>query len=194
MKGTKRPYFGADPSPYGGVATSNPWGVTPPGCAPACQPTVIGNAGVPGCGTGTLPGSECGLKILFRNSGSVAAATAASFEALAGRGGAFKPRAIYMVGIATADPAVNVRFSIDNITVGGMPQLISFDGVTTAVNRGISDFFNLQCMPQPVDWQVIGSSAGQGIQFTVTNLDPNDAATLYVSLWGDAADTALIGT
>lgn len=196
MRGiAKRPYFGAEAgsTQYGQTSTTNPWGCPPPNCAPACSPTVIGNAGVPGCGTGTLPGAECHLKILFRNSGSVAAATSAQFEALAGRAGAFKPRAVYMVGIAVSDPAVNVRFTIDNITVMGMPQLVSFDGVTIATNRGLTDFFNLQCMPQPVDWAVFGASAGQGIQFTVTNLDPNDAAVLYICIWGDAADASLIG-
>lgn len=189
----RRPHFGAATDPYGSTQGLNPYGVTPPGCAPACQPTVLGNAGLPGCGTGTLPGSECHLKIVFRNSGSVAAATSIQFEVLAGRAGAFKPRSVYMVGISSVDPATNVRFSIDNITVMGAPQLVSFDGATVLTNRGLTDFFNLQCMPQPVDWAVFGSSAGQGLQFSVTNLDPNDAATLYVCVWGDAADTTLIG-
>lgn len=190
---SRRPHFGAATDAYGSTQGLNPWGVTPPGCAPACQPTVLGNAGLPGCGTGTLPGSECHLKIVFRNSGSVAALTSVQFEVLAGRAGAFKPRSVYMVGISADDPATNVRFSIDNITVMGAPQLVSFDGATITTNRGLTDFFNLQCMPQPVDWAVFGSSAGQGLQFSVTNLDPNDAAVLYVSVWGDAADTTLIG-
>lgn len=190
----RRPAFGADGLPYGVTAAQNsPWGCPPPDCAPACNPTVLGNAGIPGCGTGTLPGAECHLKIVFRNSGVVPAAGTASFEVLAGRAGAFKPRAVYMVGISNVDPATNVRFTINNILVMGIPQLVSYDGATVLTNRGLTDFFNLQCMPQPVDWAVFGSSAGQGLQFDVTNLDANDAAVLYVAIWGDAADTSLIG-
>lgn len=189
---TQRPRFGAAGDQYGQAYGSSTYSA--PDCAPACAPTVLGNAGVPGCGTGTLPGTECKLKVLFRRSDtSVAAVTNATVEALAGRAGAFKPRSVYMIGIGEADPSVNARFEILNVTVMGNPQLVNFDGVTVAGNRGITDFFNLQCMPQPVDWQVFGASAGQGLQITVRNPDAALAAFFYLAVWGDAADTSLIG-
>lgn len=162
-------------------------------CAPACAPSVIGNAGTPGCGTGTMPGTECGLRVLFRRSNLVPALTAGSLEALAGRSGAFKPRSAYMVGIANDDPSTNARFEIANITVMGEPQLINFDGVTNVNNRGLTDFYNLQCMPQPVDWAVFGSSPGQGLSIEVVNPDPVQGAILYVAIWGDAASSDLLG-
>lgn len=192
MQRLTRPRFGASGDQYGQAYGTQSYSA--PDCAPACAPTVLGNAGIPGCGTGTLPGTECKLKVLFRRSDtSVAAVTNATVEALAGRAGAFKPRAVYMIGIGEVDPSVNGRFEILNVTVMGNPQLVNFDGVTVAGNRGITDFFNLQCMPQPVDWQVFGASAGQGLQITVRNPDPALAMFFYLSVWGDAADTSLIG-
>lgn len=187
----RRPQVGAAGG-YGDTQAQSWPGFSAPGCAPACEPTVVGNAGVPGCGTGTIPGTECSLKLLFRNSGTVAAAATIEIEALAGRGGAFKPRAVYMVGIGDADSSVNVRFEILNVTVLGNPQLISYDGLTVLTNRGLSDFFNLQCAPQPVDWAVIGASPGQGLNITVANIGQVDAR-LYVAVWGDAAEQDLIG-
>lgn len=188
----RRPQFGATGDMYGSAYGSSTYSA--PDCAPACAPTVIGNAGIPGCGTGTLPGTECKLKLLFRRSDTaVAAGATATVEALAGRAGAFKPRAVYMIGIGDDDPSVNARFEILNVTVMGTPQLINYDGTTVAANRGITDFFNLQCMPQPVDWQVFGSSAGQGLQIAIRNPDAALDAIFYLAVWGDAADTSLIG-
>lgn len=167
---------------FGGCATGGPY-----------KPSVIGNAGLPGCGTATSPGQECGLRVLFVKSASIAASAAATVEVLAGRGGAYKPRAAYMVGVSTADPSVNARVEITNITVMGDPQLINFNGVTDATQRGVTDFYNLQCMPQPVDWAVFGSSVGQGLTFSLLNPDAAVAAFLYIAIWGDAADVSLIG-
>ncbi len=162
-------------------------------CNQSGIPSVIGNAGSPGCGTSSMPGSECGLRVLFVKSASIAASASATVEVLAGRGGAFKPRAVYMVGTSTADPSVNARLEIANITVMGDPQLINFNGATDATQRGITDFYNLQCMPQPVDWAVFGSSAGQGLTFTLVNPDADTAVYLYVAIWGDAATTDMVG-
>lgn len=188
----RKPQFGAEGDQYGQAFGST--GYSAPGCMPACAPSVLGNAGVPGCGTGTLPGTECRLKVLFKKSdAAITAGSSATIEALAGRAGAFKPRSVYMIGIGDADPSVNARLEILNVTVMGNPQLVNFDGVTVAGNRGITDFFNLQCMPQPVDWQVFGASAGQGLQITVRNPDPALAVQFYIAIWGDAADTSLIG-
>ena len=202
MRHVQRPRVGATAGLYGQATGYTGYG-TPSSvydaagnlipCAPACAPAVIGNAGTPGCGTGTMPGSECGLRVLFRRSDSIAATATGTLEALAGRGGAFKPRAAYMVGIADDDPSVNARFEIANITVMGDPQLINFDGVTNANNRGLTDFYNLQCMPQPVDWAVFGSSQGQGLTIQVVNPDPAQDAILYVAIWGDAASSDLLG-
>lgn len=189
----RRPQVGASLS-YGGTTAYTGYGVPGADCAPACQPAVIGNAGAPGCGTGTMPGGECGLRVLFRKSDVIAASASATLEALAGRGGAFKPRACYMIGVADDDPSVNARLEIANITVMGDPQLINFDGVTNANNRGITDFYNLQCMPQPVDWAVFGSSQGQGLSIQVVNPDAAQDVFLYVAIWGDAASTDLLGT
>lgn len=189
---SRRPQVGAA-GQYGQAQTSGfPYFPSTQDCAQACEPTVVGNAGVPGCGTGTIPGTECSLKILFRNSGVVAAGANVDIEALAGRGGAFKPRAVYMVGTGSDDSAVNVRFEIANVTVLGDPQLINFDGVAQPANRGLSDFFNLQCAPQPVDWATIGSSPGQGLVVTAINTGAVDAI-LYIAIWGDGASTGLIG-
>lgn len=189
---SRRPQVGAA-GQYGAAQTSGfPYFPATQDCAQACEPTVVGNAGVPGCGTGTIPGTECSLKILFRNSETVAAGATADVEALAGRGGAFKPRAVYMVGIGAEDSALNVRFEILNITVLGNPQLITFDGATNAANRGITDFFNLQCAPQPVDWATIGSSQGQGLLVSIRNTGTVDAI-LYIAIWGDGASTGLVG-
>lgn len=189
----RRKVGAAGPS-YGSTVGYTGYGVGAADCAPACAPGVIGNAGSPGCGTGTMPGSECGLRVLFKKSGSIAASANASLEILAGRGGAFKPRAAYMVGVATDDPSVNARLEIDNITVMGDPQLINFNGVGDETQRGITDFYNLQCMPQPVDWAVFGSSSGQGLIVDVTNPDDAQAAYLYIAIWGDAASSDLLGT
>jgi hypothetical protein len=183
-------HYGQDSTGYGGTQSSWPGS----GCNPSITPSVIGNAGLPGCGTQSLPGTECQLKLVFRNSGStgIAAGATADVEVLAGRGGAFKPRAVYMVGIGEADSSINVRFEILNVTVMGNPQLISYNGVGTYEERGITDFFNLQCMPQPVDWTVFGSSQGQGLAITVRNLG-SVAARFYIAVWGDAADCGLVG-
>lgn len=201
IRNVRRPQVGAAPGYYGTVAGYSGYGTpqqtydaagNPIPCAPACAPSVIGNAGAPGCGTGTAPGQECGLRVLFRRSAVIAAGASGSLEALAGRSGAFKPRSAYMVGIADDDPSVNARFEIANITVMGTPQLINFDGVTNVNNRGLTDFYNLQCMPQPVDWDVFGSSQGQGLQIEVVNPDPAQDAILYVAIWGDAASADLL--
>jgi hypothetical protein len=190
----RRPHVGAQGQGYGSTSTSGfPFNMPQQDCVQACEPTVVGNAGMMGCGTGTIPGTECSLKILFRNSGAVPAGTQVDIEALAGRGGAFKPRAVYMIGVATGDTATNVRFEILNITVLGDPQLINFDGASQPLNRGITDFFNLQCAPQPVDWATIGASQGQGLVITVVNTSADEEARLYVALWGDGASTSLIG-
>jgi len=179
-------------SGYGTADAYDGFGSASAGCAPACAPAVIGNAGLPGCGTGTIPGTECSLKLLFRRSDAIAAAASADIEALAGRAGAFKPRAVYMVGVGRDDNAINVRFEITNVTVMGQPQLVNFDGATTTANRGITDFFNLQCMPQPVDWMVFGTSAGQGLTVSVINA-ATVSGILYIAIWGDGATTDLIG-
>ena len=178
---------------YGSTVGYTGYGVGATDCAPGCAPGVIGNAGTPGCGTGTMPGSECGLRVLFRKSALIPVSTAASVEILAGRSGAFKPRAVYMVGVATDDPSVNARTEIANVTVMGEPQLINFNGVTDVTQRGISDFYNLQCMPQPVDWAVFGSSAGQGLILDIFNPDAAQTAYLYIAIWGDAATSDLLG-
>lgn len=188
----RRTHYGQAGTPYGGTSSTGGYGGT--ACATSMAP-VIGNAGVPGCGTGTLPGTECALKVVFRNSGEagIAGETAAEVEVLAGRGGAFKPRSVYMVGIGAEDPSINVRFEILNVSVLGQPQLINYNGLSTYAERGLTDFFNLQCMPQPVDWQVFGSSVGQGLTVSVFNLEPELAARFYIAIWGDAADCSLIG-
>lgn len=179
---------------YGSTSGYSGYGAGAADCAPACAPGVIGNAGTPGCGTGTLPGSECGLRVLFRRSAPIAASATANIEILAGRGGAYKPRMIYMVGTAVADPSVNARLEIANVTVMGDPQNINFNGVTDATQRGITDFYNLQYMPMPVDWAVFGSSTGQGLVIDVVNPDADTAVFLYVAIWGDAASSDLLGT
>jgi len=184
-------HYGASSTGYGGVVGS---GYGDPSCPSACpSPQVLGNANIPGCGTQTLPGTECQLKVVFKNSGTVAAVTTADVEVLAGRAGAVKPRATYMVGIGVDDPSVNVRFQILDVTVMGNPQLVSYQGSTVATDRGLTDFFNLQCMPQPVDWAVFGASAGQGLVITVRNLEPVISAVFYIAIWGDAASCDLIG-
>ena len=48
-------------------------------------------------------------------------------------------------------------------------------------------------MPQPVDWAVFGSSAGQGLTFSLLNPDAAVAAFLYISIWGDAATVDMVG-
>jgi hypothetical protein len=185
-------HFGQAGDPYGSTSSTGGYGGGV--CATSVAP-VVGNAGVPGCGTGTLPGTECALKIVFRNSGEEGTPgdQNADVEVLAGRGGAFKPRAVYMVGIGAVDPSINVRFEILNVTVMGQPQLINYNGLGAWEERGLTDFFNLQCMPQPVDWQVFGSSIGQGLVISIHNLEPELAARFYIAVWGDAADCALIG-
>jgi hypothetical protein len=192
----KRRQVGATGGQYGSTVGYTGYGVGAADCAPGCAPSVIGSAGTPGCGTGTMPGSECGLRVLFRRSASIAVGPAgtANIEILAGRGGAFKPRAVYMVGTATDDPSVNARLEIANVTVMGEPQLINYNGLTDVTQRGITDFYNLQCMPQPVDWAVFGSSQGQGLIIDVVNPDTAQTAYLYIALWGDAASSDLIGT
>lgn len=183
--------YGQEGTPYGGTASTG--GMFPGACSTSVVP-VIGNAGLPGCGTGSLPGTECHLKVVFRNSGEEGTAAGASqeVEVLAGRGGAFKPRSVYMVGIGVDDPSLNVRFEILNITIMGLPQLINYNGAGVYEERGLTDFFNLQCMPQPVDWQVFGSSQGQGLAVAVRNLEAF-AARFYIAIWGDAADCSLVG-
>jgi len=189
----RRPQVGAGGLPYGTSQGFGSYNSADPGCATACSPAVVGNAGLPGCGTGTIPGTECSLKLLFKRSDdAIAAATNAEVEALAGRAGAFKPRAVYMIGTGSDDTSVNVRFEILNVTVMGNPQLVNYDGTTVAGNRGITDFFNLQCMPQPVDWAVFGASAGQGLNVTVRNVGAV-AALFYLAVWGDGASTSMIG-
>lgn|SRR5574338_317981 len=178
---------------YGGVVGGGFYGGDP-SCPSACPaPSVIGNAGLPGCGTSRLPGTECCLKVVFKNSESVDPLGTASVEVLAGRAGAFKPCAVYMVGIGADDPSVNVRFQILDVTVMGNPQLVSYQGTTVASDRGLTDFFNLQCMPQPVDWAVFGASAGQGLIVSVRNLEPEIDAVFYIAVWGDGATCDLIG-
>lgn len=185
--------YGASSTSYGGVTGTGWDGVPTPGCATPCAPSVVGNAGTPGCGTATLPGTECHLKVVFKNSGTVEAEATATVEVLAGRSGAFKPRAVYMVGIGAEDPSINARFQILDVTVMGNPQLVSYQGTTVATDRGLTDFFNLQCAPQPVDWAVFGASAGQGLNIVVRNPDAAVDAVFYIAVWGDAASSELIG-
>ena len=192
----RRIHFGQSSTPYGTSLAGDPYGTAVPGCATPCAPSVIGNAGVPGCGTGTLPGSECHLKVVFRRSAlPVGPQQQDTVEVLAGRGGAFKPRAVYMVGISSADPSINARFEILDVRGMGAPQLINYNGGTSVAERGITDFFNLQCMPQPVDWQMFGASQGQGLQVTVFNPEPaqGESALFYIAVWGDAATEDLLG-
>lgn len=187
----RTPHYGQSNTGYGSTSAGSGWNQA--GCSTATPTNVVGNAGTPGCGTSTLPGTECQLKLVFKNSGEVAAGAESSIEVLAGRAGAFKPRAVYMVGIGSADPSVNVRFQILDVNVMGDPQLVNYQGSSIAIERGLTDFFNMQCMPQGVDWTVFGSSAGQGLQITVRNLEPATAAVFYIAIWGDAASCDLVG-
>lgn len=188
MNPMKRKY-GAAGAPYGNSTAAGGFGCANSGI----EPSVIGNAGVPGCGTPTLPGTECHLKVVFKNSGDVTAESTATVEVLAGRSGAFKPRSVYMVGIGSEDPSLNARFQILDVTVMGNPQLVSYQGTTVTTDRGLTDFFNLQYAPQPVDWAVFGASAGQGLNIVIRNPDPVLTAVFYIAVWGDAASSELIG-
>lgn len=194
-KQARKTHYGQGSLPYGTVSVGDPYGTAVPGCATPCAPSVVGNAGVPGCGTGTLPGGECHLKLVFRRSEDVPPQGIATVEVLAGRGGAFKPRAVYMVGIGSVDPSINARFEILDVRVMGTPQLINYSGATVPAERGITDFFNLQCLPQAVDWQMFGASAGQGLQITILNPEPagGETARFYIAVWGDAATEDLLG-
>lgn len=78
---------------------------------------------------------------------------------------------------------------IMNVTVMGCPQLVNFDGVTVAGNRGISKFYTKD---KQVDWQVFGASTGQGLQFSVRN-PFNTKLSISIGLQVLPADTSLIG-
>jgi hypothetical protein len=159
-----------------------------------------GNAGIPGCGTGTSAGSECGLQILPFRSALIPAGTAGvNLNISALRAGAFKPRAWYVFGIGAtpATSGTNVRFEITELTVQGIPQFISTSSTTPvgagAGNTCLSDSFLKPDKPVPVSFMVFGSDQGQTLDVTVSNLGNIDAYC-YVTLWGDAAEVAAVGT
>lgn len=158
-----------------------------------------GNAGIPGCGTGTVAGSECGLQILPYRSETVAPGNLATLRIAALRAGAFKPRAWYMFGIGSgaANSATNVRFEITELTVQGIPQFISTSANVPAAgaqgNVCLSDSFITSDEPVPVSFMVFGTDQGQTLDMTVRNLG-NINADLYVTFWGDAAEVSAVGT
>lgn len=156
------------------------------GCANVSVPRVIGDAGLPGCGTQTVPGTECGFRILWKKIDLEASGTGV-IEILAGRAGGFKSRYWYGFGIQTDAPATNLRFEITNIKALGEDQLI-FDGTAAgSLDRGISDFVNRQDFPMPNDFKVFGAAPGQGLKISLQNLH-DVAQTVYFCFWGDAAD------
>ena len=158
-----------------------------------------GDAGIPGCGTGTVAGSECGLQILPYRSETVAPGNTANLRIGALRAGAFKARAWYMFGIGNgaANSATNVRFEVTEVTVQGIPQFISTSANVPAAgaqgNVCLSDSFLRQDKPMPVSFMVFGTDQGQTLDVTVRNIG-NIAADLYVTLWGDAAEVSAVGT
>lgn len=169
-------------------------------CAGPVFYNLPGNAGIPGCGTGTVAGSECALQILPFRSALIPAGTAGvNLNISALRAGAFKPRAWYVFGIgataATSDQ--NVRFEITELTVQGIPQFVSTSSTTPvgagAGNTCLSDSFLKPDDPLPVSFMVFGSDQGQTLDLTVNNLGNIDAY-FYVTLWGDAAEVAAVGT
>lgn len=164
-----------------------------------CGPTYYnlpGNAGMPGCGTGTMAGSECGLQILPVRSEAVAPGVQTTITVSALRAGAFKARKWYCFGIGdgAANSATNVRFEIETVTVQEIPQFISANnvvGVNTFV--ALSDSFQRPDQPVPVSFMVFGSDAGQQLQIQARNIG-NIAARLYITFWGDAAEVSAVGT
>ena len=164
------------------------------GCAPNSFYSLPGNAGVPGCGVGTMCGSECHYQILARASRAVAAAGPFELEISALRAGAFKPRFVYMFGVSDADTTLNARFEINTVEVQGLPQLIQTGGQSTGMDYvTLIDSFLRPDHPLAVSWMVFGSDSGQTMNISGTNIDAA-AATIYVTLWGDAAETSMIGS
>jgi len=157
------------------------------GCVNQGTPSVFGTAGVPGCGTATIPGTECGFKILWRKV-DVEAGGTADLEILAGRAGTYKPRYWYGFGVETDNLDTNHRFEITDIQVAGKAQLIFNGQGIGSPDRGLSDFINRQDFPMPNDFDFFGSSPGQGI--TISLFNPHDVGiTVYICFWGDGADT-----
>ena len=163
-----------------------------------CGPTFYnlpGNAGMPGCGTRTLQGSECGLQVLPLRSAAVAAGTQATLALSALRAGAFKSRKWFIFGIGdgAANSGTNVRFEVESVTVQGIPQFISTAQDAANGFVALSDSFLKPDEPVPVSFMVFGSDPGQQMQVTVRNIG-NIAARCYITLWGDAAEVSAVGT
>lgn len=165
-----------------------------------CGPTqtfynLPGNAGMPGCGTGTLAGSECGLQVLPVRSAAVAAGVQSTIGISALRAGAFKARKWFVFGIGdgAANSGTNVRFEIESVTVQGIPQFISTAQDAANGFVALSDSFLKPDEPVPVSFMVFGSDAGQQMQVTVRNIGAI-AARCYLTLWGDAAEVSAVGT
>ena len=202
---------------YGAPGDANPYGVVTHGYTPDtyisnnghfgaeqtmanrnCGPTFYnlpGNAGMPGCGTGTLAGSECGLQILPIRSAVTQPGADVRLSVSALRAGAYKARKWFVFGIGdgAANSGTNVRFEINSVEVQGIPQFISTN--QDAVNGfvALSDSFLKPDEPVPVSFMVFGSDPGQQLVISATNLG-NIAARLYVTFWGDAAEVSAIGT
>jgi hypothetical protein len=199
---------------YGAPGDANPYGVVTHGYTPDTYIStnghfgapnmpnsnqtfynLPGNAGMPGCGTGTAIASECGLQVLPVRSAAVAAGAQATIGISALRAGAFKARKWFVFGIGdgAANSGTNVRFELEAVTVQGIPQFISTVQDVANGFVALSDSFLKPDEPVPVSFMVFGSDAGQQMQVTVRNIGAI-AARCYITLWGDAAEVSAIGT
>lgn len=135
------------------------------------------------CSTGSVPGSECHKKLIFKNFviGSNDIITA---EILAGRAGAFKVRKMQILVRRSNDLDCYASIEIGKIYCSDCPQTINYQK-----ERSLSDVFK---EPVDVDFMVFGAREGEGLKIEFYN--PNhEAVNVYVTLWGDAATSDLLG-
>jgi hypothetical protein len=103
--------------------------------------------------------------------------------------GAFKPFEVQMYAIDETGQ-INNSFEIVNVTIMGLPQLINYAGNYTSTDRGlIKTFENFTS----IDWQVFGSSRGQGLAISVRNMNKNKKGIVYTAVKGVPAECCLIG-
>lgn len=137
-----------------------------------------------GCGTGTLPDSECHKKLIFQNI-TIDPKSTKECEILAGRSGAFKVRKMQILVKETQN--LNCYASVEIGKIRGyddIPQTMNYSG-----EKGLSDVFK---EPVDVDFNLIGSGKGEGLRIQFHNHNDSQV-NVYISIWGDAATMNLLG-
>ncbi len=163
--------------------------------------TVIGNAGIPGCGHASKnqefeeklkqlrseSDKSKDYKYIVKNS-TISPRAASTVELLSSNKG-FLAKTLMMIVVNRAT-LENSIVEIANITVMGTPQLVGYNGCTDSSLRGSSLAFKEQ--QNWINFDIFGAYDGQGLTFYLVN--PNDyEISVSIILGGLIVSSEMVG-